>query len=40
MGAAREARLIAVEERAEAVFDRIRAFLTLHRLGPDPVHYA
>ncbi|MGL4303788.1 MAG: GGDEF domain-containing protein [Sphingomonas sp.] len=40
MGAAREARLIAVEERADAVFDRIRAFLTLHRLGPDPVHYA
>lgn len=40
MSAAREARLIAVEDRAEHVFDCIRAFLALHRLSPDPVHYA
>lgn len=40
MGAAKEARLIAVEERADTVYDCIRAFLTLHRLSPDPVHYA
>ena len=40
MAAAREARLVAVEGRAEHVFDRIRAFLALHRLSPDPVHYA
>ena len=31
---------MAVEDRAELVFDRIRAFLALHRLSPDPVHYA
>ena len=40
MGATREARLVAVEDRSEHVFDRIRAFLTLHRLSPDPAHYA
>ncbi len=40
MGATRQAPLVAVEDRSEHVFDRIRAFLTLHRLSPDPVHYA
>ena len=40
MGAAREARLVAVESRTEHVFDCVRAFLALHRLSPDPVHYA
>lgn len=40
MGAANEARLIAVEERADTIYDSVRAFLTLHRLSPDPVHYA
>ena len=39
MGVAREARLVTVEDRAEQVFDRIRAFLALHRLSPDPAHY-
>jgi diguanylate cyclase len=32
--------LVAVENRVETVFDRIRAFLVQHRLTPDPVHYA
>ena len=36
----REARLVAVEERSDHLFDRIRAFLALHRLSPDPAHYA
>lgn len=40
MSATRQARLVAVEDRSEHVFDRIRAFLTLHRLSPDPAHYA
>ena len=40
MSATREARLVTVEDRAEHVFDRIRAFLALHRLSPDPAHYA
>lgn len=40
MGAARETRLVAVDERTDMVFERIRAFLLLHRLSPDPVHYA
>ena len=40
MDAARDTRLVAVEDRAEQVFDRIRAFLAMHRLGPDPMHYA
>lgn len=40
MGAMREARLVAVEERSDHLFDRIRAFLALHRLSPDPAHYA
>ncbi len=39
MGAARQARLVAVEDRAGQVFDFIRAFLELHRLSPDPLHY-
>lgn len=29
----------AVEDRAEHVFDRVRAFLVEHRLSPDPLHY-
>lgn len=40
MVVAREARLVQVENRAEQVFDCIRAFLALHRLSPDPLHYA
>ena len=40
MDAARDTRLVAVEDRAEHVFDRIRAFLAMHRLSPDPIHYA
>jgi diguanylate cyclase len=40
MGLAKEARLAAVEDRSEQVFDRIRAFLALHRLSPEPAHYA
>ena len=40
MSAAREARLVAVESRTEQVFDCVRAFLALHRLSPDPMHYA
>ena len=31
---------MAVEERSDHLFDRIRAFLALHRLSPDPAHYA
>lgn len=30
----------AVEDRAEHVFDCVRAFLTAHRLSPDPLHYS
>ena len=30
----------AVEDRAEAVFDHVRAFLAEHRLSPDPLHYS
>lgn len=40
MGATRQARLVAVEDRSEHLFDSIRAFLRLHRLSPDPAHYA
>lgn len=40
MALGREARLVAVEDRAEQVFDSIRAFLAMHRLSPDPAHYA
>lgn len=40
MALAREARLVAVADRSEQVFDHVRAFLTLHRLSPDPLHYA
>uniref|UniRef100_UPI0035CAC165 GGDEF domain-containing protein n=1 Tax=uncultured Sphingomonas sp. TaxID=158754 RepID=UPI0035CAC165 len=40
MGLAKEVRLAAVEDRSEQVFDRIRAFLALHRLSPEPAHYA
>ncbi|BCA59826.1 GGDEF domain-containing protein [Sphingomonas sp. HMP6] len=40
MSATRQARLVAVEDRSEHVFDSIRAFLRLHRLSPDPAHYA
>jgi diguanylate cyclase len=32
--------MVAVEDRSEQVFDCVRAFLALHRLSPDPVHYA
>ena len=39
-GATRQTRLEAVEDRSEHVFDCIRAFLTLHRLSPDPAHYS
>ncbi|MEG3176972.1 diguanylate cyclase [Sphingomonas sp. RB3P16] len=40
MELASETRLVAVEHRLEQVFDRIRAFLALHRLSADPAHYA
>ncbi len=40
MGLARSTRLVASEDRTAQVFDRIRAFLMLHRLTADPVHYA
>ncbi len=40
MSARRQTRLVAVEDRSEHVFDSIRAFLRLHRLSPDPAHYA
>lgn len=40
MSATRQARLVAVEDRSDHLFDCIRAFLRLHRLSPDPAHYA
>lgn len=40
MGVARQVQQAAVEDRAEHVFDAIRAFLLRHRLSPDPLHYA
>ena len=40
MALAREARLVAVDDRTLKVFDSIRAFLSLHRLSADPAHYA
>jgi diguanylate cyclase len=40
MALAREARLVVVEDRTKQVFDGVRAFLALHRLSPDPAHYA
>jgi diguanylate cyclase len=40
MGLARSTRLVASEDRAAHIFECVRAFLTLHHLGADPVHYA
>lgn len=40
MGVATQTRAAAVEDRAEDVFERIRAFLIQHRLSPDPLHYS
>ncbi|WP_404373153.1 GGDEF domain-containing protein [Sphingomonas sp. MMS24-J45] len=40
MSARRQTRLVAVEDRSDHVFDCIRGFLKLHRLSPDPAHYA
>lgn len=40
MGLARSTRLVAAEDRAAQIFECVRAFLTLHRLGADPAHYA
>lgn len=40
MDLARSTRLVASEDRTAQVFECVRAFLTLHRLGADPVHYA
>lgn len=37
---AARSRTAAVEDRAEHVFDQIRAFLVQHRLSPDPLHYS
>ncbi|WP_029625039.1 GGDEF domain-containing protein [Sphingomonas sp. PAMC 26605] len=40
MGLARSTRLVTADDRAGQIFDCVRAFLTLHRLSADPIHYA